>query len=222
MKYLVMFLILWIEAAAAQPHIAIRGNLPLEFGNVYQGGTATRAVTIVNEGEDTLTIDQVDTPCHCTSTLLQRRRIAPKDSSLLMITLNTREFIDTVKKYIIIVSNDPQRNTFIYYSANVISLLRISPQSVSFGIVNVGKPVSRTVNLKNMSKDTLVIRNVVTPVPYLEASFSPTVLQPGKSAKLALTFTAPEEKSYGDIVEIELNSVNQSHAYFWFFARRAR
>src|SRR6266446_365467 len=65
--------------------------------------------TIVNEGSEPLLIEHVDSPCQCTSTILQKSMIAPNDSSRLTITFNSKEYIDSVRKYVLIVSNDYQR-----------------------------------------------------------------------------------------------------------------
>ena len=219
MRYLGALSMLWIGSVAAQPHIAIRDNLPFDFGDVVQGARPTHAVTLANEGTDTLIIEHVDSPCHCTSTMLHHATIPPKDSSLLVITFNSSEFIDSVRKYVLVVSNDyARRNLFVNYSAHVVSLLSVIPRQLDFGDVASGERASRSLTLTNVGKDSLRIRNVITPGPYLQSSFSGLTLGAGQETTVVFTLNAFREKPYGEMVQFVLDNSIQPVATIWFSA----
>lgn len=217
---LVLWLFLWALPATGQPHIALRGEDSFRFGTLYQGAVLSHEVALLNEGTDTLVIEQVDTPCHCTTTSLGSRRIAPHDSATLTITFDSRDFIDSVSKFVIVVSNDlSRRNLFIRFSAHIISLLGIAPRTLIFGEIPVGERVRGTVELINRGSDTLHLGQIISPEYGLEADFRPVSLAPGETRRLTLTFSPSQEKFYGETVAVELNRSDQPHAYFWVSAR---
>ncbi len=219
-KTLVILFVVVTEVVYAQPKIAVRGNTSFEFGNVYQGATPTHDVTIVNEGTEPLMINHVNSPCNCTSTYLRNSTIAPKDSSLLTITFNSKDFIDSVRKYVLIVSNDlVRRNFFIHYSVNVISLIRVTPSTVSFGEVRLSEHVTQTVSLENISADTVRVQTLSAPGPYLESSMTPVVLIPGQIITVTMTFTPSQEKLYNEQATLELENKVQPKVFFRFSAR---
>lgn len=83
----------------------------MDFGKVKQGKVLTHVFKIVNEGDETLTINRVRTSCGCTAVLVSRKEIPPGKEGELKVTFNTRGYAGKLSKYIYVDSNDPTQKS---------------------------------------------------------------------------------------------------------------
>ena len=83
----------------------------MDFGKVKQGKVLTHIFKLVNEGDETLTIDRVRTTCGCTAVLVSKKEIPPGKEGELKVTFNTRGYAGKLSKYIYVDSNDPTQKS---------------------------------------------------------------------------------------------------------------
>ncbi|GEM_PF-2859905 len=203
----VFYLLIFLPSAAihAQPVISIRDTL-FNLGEIYRDQKITRTLTLRNSGNATLHIDNVTSPCGCTTTQLMTSDISPGDSTQLSFTLNTSILQGKVQKYIIVVSNDlERRNFFIRYNANVISILTPTPPLLYFGEILLHKDVSGVLCLKNTSKKQVHILNVTSLSGKLKFSHLPQLLAPGDSANLTVGLNLGQAVTFKDEIRVEID-----------------
>ncbi len=79
-----------------------------DFGRVLPGKTLHKDFQVRNFGSRDLEIQGVSTSCGCTAALTESRRLAPGRSSVLSVSLSTREDHGRVRRSVLIRSNDPR------------------------------------------------------------------------------------------------------------------
>lgn len=80
-----------------------------DFGNVGQDQRLVHEFTIVNEGNQELSIGRISTSCGCAAALAAQRTVAPGESTTLTVTLETRKYRGTLERSVSVSSNDPAR-----------------------------------------------------------------------------------------------------------------
>ncbi len=105
---LVGFLALgWGTALAAkQPKIVFKEDNH-DFGKVKQGATLTYEFVFKNDGDDTLTIKNVETSCGCTAALVSSKRIEPGKTGKIKVSLDTKGYGGEIVKFVYVESDDP-------------------------------------------------------------------------------------------------------------------
>src|SRR5712692_1584588 len=91
-----LFILVLLSSArvSAQPLISVKDSL-IEFGDVYKGATAAHEIRILNTGTAPLLIEDVASPCNCTSAVLQSNIVNAGDSTNLAIKFNSKNFLDS-------------------------------------------------------------------------------------------------------------------------------
>ena len=208
-----------IAVAAAQPRINV-SETRFAYGDMYQGERPNHVITIRNDGSSPLLIENVDSPCNCTSTQLHHSIIPPNDSSVLVITFNSEDFVDSVSRFVVIVSNDlAHRNVFVNYTANVRTLLLVLPPRVFFGELTLNKPALQQLTVRNTGKTSVRIKSISASVPGVTISVDRKTLAPGESTTLRLSLTAREEKPIAGQVIIATDKMIQPFVRFRFSAQ---
>lgn len=196
--------------AASQPLISAGKDTLFDFGKVARGDLPVHHVIISNRGNSPLHIEHVDSPCGCTTTQLSKEQLAPGDTADLAIRFNSDHFIDDVRKYVIVVSNDlMHRNLFINYHANVVSVLRVTPWFVYFDQAIVGKEESAVLSLENTGKTILHVKNLSSSSGMLQLKIGSLSLVPGSSTKLSVSFTPSQAIIYEDNIFIDTDNPAQ-------------
>lgn len=149
------------EAAPAaevpRPNIVLEPSA-LDFGKLYEPDSYTQQVTIRNTGDAELVLRTLASTCGCTvprigdSRLVQTKgtaidvRIAPGESVIMDVTLNSFGKLDTVEQQVTITSNDPDTpSAIVEVTAFVEPIVRITPWPLNFGDVQKGATVTRTI-----------------------------------------------------------------------------
>jgi len=105
----------------------------MDFGKVKQGKVLTHIFKLVNEGDETLTIDRVRTTCGCTAVLVSKKEIPPGKEGELKVTFNTRGYAGKLSKYIYVDSNDPTQKSK-QITVSVVSKFLLNPRLLWTGI----------------------------------------------------------------------------------------
>jgi uncharacterized cupredoxin-like copper-binding protein len=94
-------------ALAGKPPKIVFNTDSHDFGKVKQGSDLTYEFVFKNEGDDALTIKNVETSCGCTAALVSEKKIGPGKTGKIKVTFNSRGYANEVVKYIYVESDDP-------------------------------------------------------------------------------------------------------------------
>jgi hypothetical protein len=95
------------EEIAQAPQLRIH-EMTLEMGNIREGQTATREVSITNTGKSVLEIRAVQGNCPCVVASAAKGKLQPGESSTLKVELTPQDRKGTQTKSVVVYSNDPQ------------------------------------------------------------------------------------------------------------------
>jgi hypothetical protein len=129
------------SGVAAQPRLTL-DPLSLELGTLSQDETVNSEITIRNDGDAPLVIQEVRSSCGCTVTDLKTTELAPGESTPLIITFHSEKFQGEQNKSIQIVSNDPQngeRDFEIHAYVHVPVMVFPKRRSVGLGYGRAGE-----------------------------------------------------------------------------------
>ena len=206
-KALVVVIMILCDNGVAQPRMSVGSDTLFSFGNIYHNDRATHKVSIVNTGTSPLIIEQVNSPCKCSTTELEKTTIAPKDSALLLITFDSHSFEGEVDKEILIVSNNAEeRNVSVRFSANVIYELSLLPKSLSFGEVPVGQREQLILSIKNQGRTAIRLRKISAHSKNLKITLAAKMLKPGTSTTLTVSIKPLHEGLDKGEIRIETSS----------------
>ena len=157
------------------------------FGSVYQGTVVKHVFTLRNAGKDTLQIENVRSSCGCTVAMVDKKNVAPGESTLVEASFNSDRFAGHVSKDIYVQSNDPaQPVTKLSLTGEVKVDLSISPGTIYFSGLKEGAQVTRKLALINTSENTISIHEISSTVPDLRFELPKLKLKPGERTELSL------------------------------------
>lgn len=97
------------EEPAKGPRIAVE-PAEFDFGKALPNKSLHKDFTIRNFGSENLEIERVSTTCGCTAALADDKVVKPGASTILRVTLQTRDYKGRVEREILVQSNDPAQN----------------------------------------------------------------------------------------------------------------
>ncbi len=162
-----------------------------DFGSIPKESVVKHDFVFKNTGSDTLVITRVKPTCGCTTAPLSSDKIAPGETAEISASLNTKKLHGTVKKSILIDSNDPIRPYLkISFKARIndtLATIQSSPHVADFKIFKGSDKAKFTLNIINRGSDPvdLIILDK-PPDDILRASFKDNSLASGDSTILEL------------------------------------
>lgn len=186
---------------SAQPKLEIVQTDHLK-GETYDWGTISfkqsplkADVTLKNAGTEKLTLNDPKPTCGCTTAPLEKKELAPGESTVMHITLNVSH-AGPVTKSISLTSNDPTSGTKIMYlKANIERALNISPSYLSFNELEVGKESSVMVKISNSSKEDVTVSEFTASNGATVDLKKPVVIKAGGEVSLT-AFAKPDKVGY--------------------------
>lgn len=195
------------EPADHAPDIACDAPVH-DFGNKSEGEVAEHTFTVKNEGDLTLTINNIRTTCGCTVANISDRELEPGETADITARFNTRGKRGHQSKTITVESNDPDEPQFGLTMQGEVSVpLVINPPRVYMSNIDAGAVVTGVVTLTSGSGE-MQLSNLASDNPSIAVEMSP--VEEGKSYQLTLTTVPPLD---GPTVQanIKVNSTLQSH-----------
>ena len=188
-----------IPQKVSQAKMAISEDI-WDFGFIPQKAYVSHIYKIKNEGKDSLIIQRVRPSCGCTTAPLKKDKLAPKESTDLLVTFNSGRYTRLVKKGIYITSNDslyPGRN--ISFSAVVAGknpIATITPQAIEFDSIRADKDDKRYIKLDNFSGDELKISLIDNPNNYLKIKIKDKKLESHQSTQIEVKLKEDTEPGW--------------------------
>jgi len=135
-------------AASAAPGIHF-DQPTFDFGTIFQEDRVDHEFVVRNIGDAPLKIDKVTSSCGCTAVLPPKKEIAPGATAPIRVTFRSGRMKGPISKSIYVESNDPaQPKVTLTITGVVKQEVEISPGSVLFGNVGLGRTVERTVTIR--------------------------------------------------------------------------
>ena len=145
--------------AISQPKLSL-DNPDVEFGTMYSGAKKKAKLILRNIGNDTLHIYSVQPECGCTAVKKPKPFLLPGQSDVVELEFNSTRYFGKVEKHVTVNTNDP---TSQYVSVKLLIDVReiLHPMNGSYMLwmnnAIIGKPVTQTMTLKNVSGQPLKI-----------------------------------------------------------------
>jgi hypothetical protein len=142
-----------LAAPAKKPKIVFKSE-SRDFGRVKQGAEVTHEFVFTNEGDERLTIKNVETSCGCTAALVTDKTVDPGKSGKIKVVFNSLGYQGEVTKYIFVDTDDPgapRVQLKISASVDVPPAPRIDLDRYSFdaGLLVEGDPLEASVLVQN-------------------------------------------------------------------------
>ncbi|MFV0436438.1 MAG: DUF1573 domain-containing protein [Desulfopila sp.] len=188
----------------------------IEFGTMPEGPPAQKQVTLTNNGDVPITIDNVSTSCACTNTKLGKNELAPGESTELEITYTTYKFIGKFEKYIWIQTKEVPDKYTITMVGDVtpmpMGVLEVNPRKVSVGDVKVGVDSPAVIAVKNVGDAPMHIVKVESSksktVFFDSANAEQISIAPGETREIPITVKPTKPGRYMDYVMIYSDARN--------------
>ena len=145
---------------AATAQVARVEPLSFDFGEMKQQQTINTKVTVTNDGAGILLIENVEADCGCTIPTLDKKSLAPGESTDIQIEFNSKKFHGKVIKSVHISTNDPLNSLIdVMITAVVQTPLIIDPvnQRIGFSQSLQGETVSRRATFTATGGEPLVV-----------------------------------------------------------------
>lgn len=81
----------------------------VDFGIIPQDTLVTALYQIKNTGSDTLKITDIQPDCSCTSFYVSKFKIAPNDTALVQLNINTFHKHGNIEQYTVLVTNTKKK-----------------------------------------------------------------------------------------------------------------
>ncbi len=197
------------EIPNAQAQLKVLEGNEISIGKIYQTGqNIHRMITVVNSGNEKITINHVSTSCGCTAAVISDSSLDPGQQAQIKIEFNPVGYIGDVTKYIYISNSSPKSQLItVKMTGYVAYALQPTPNYAMFAATKVGSADSSTISLSNTSTDTILITNVEVPDSEITYRLEKKVLSPGEYTDLHLYLDLKEVKEISGFITI-LSSSN--------------
>lgn len=127
MKFLfpIILFSLFVSCTYTRKPNMVLSKYQLKFGNVKEGAQYSAEIKLYNRGNDILNIRTLTTDCSCTKALIDNKIIAPNDSTIIHISLNTTGKKGDNENFVIIQANT---DTVIHYISVLSNVIAIGPK----------------------------------------------------------------------------------------------
>ncbi|HBC47429.1 MAG TPA: hypothetical protein DEO84_03635 [candidate division Zixibacteria bacterium] len=182
----ILLLILWPVLSMGSPRIFVP-ETHWDYGNVPQNSVLTHDYLIRNTGNDTLNIIDVKPGCGCTTAPIQKKTLAPGESTTVALVFNTKTSRGKVSKNAKITSNDiTQVSLTIDFAANIVvapdtvSDIRLEPYKMVFS-----KDTARNfITVDNLDSLPVNLTMIGSPVDGVKTKVKNANIKKGESSKL--------------------------------------
>ncbi|MEZ7196306.1 DUF1573 domain-containing protein [Pseudodesulfovibrio karagichevae] len=148
---LAMVLCLAASASASQLKIS---ETQVRFGNMKEGPNAERTITLTNASGTDAEIANVSTSCACTTTRLDKTKLAPGETATMVITYHTFKYPGKFDKTVhIFTGADGGTEDVVHILGYVdpipMGVMEVEPRKVDLGTLKAGQANAVSVRVTN-------------------------------------------------------------------------
>ncbi len=146
-----------------------------DYGRVMYGDKVTHEFTLTNTGDQTLTIEKLDSTCGCTKAVKGASEVPPHEKTHILASFDTSGLKAGKKeKKIYVHSTDPKRPMVsLTLTAEVVRELSIDPVSLARKLPARVETLSFPVKITNSSDKAVTIKGAAATAGSLQAVLNP-------------------------------------------------
>lgn len=159
---------LCLAQAPAQPRLVL-DSAQHDFGQIAPGTRVSYRFKLSNAGEAPLTIVKLSPSCGCTSTVVGKDTLAPRESTELEVTFDSTGSVGLERKSVVVETNDPVNPAQVLtFQAEVLPVVSPASQVVLFQDLLPSEHRKTSVKLVGGTRAQLRVANVDLPAaPWL-------------------------------------------------------
>ncbi|MCK4942719.1 MAG: DUF1573 domain-containing protein [Candidatus Aminicenantes bacterium] len=186
----------------------------INFGKIDEGKSVNLAFKFKNTGDSVLYIKSIRPSCGCTVTRLEKKKYKPGEKGTIPVKFISNGFGGRrIMKSIGVTSNDDKNPYIRLKIIGLVTLknfarIEVSPSSIDFKKIPLGKQKSRKLIIKNTGNLDLKILEV-SHIPEIIPMFSDTVIKPNQSAVVEIILKAKTEVKAIHFLKIRSNDHRQ-------------
>lgn len=202
--------ILGLNVSIAQNGLIIEPK-SINLGKIISGSVQKISFSLINYGDDTLSIYAVNTSCSCSEVRKNKRLLGPKERDSITVEFNTFGFRGLVMKSIEVISNDKKHSIQnVTFTADIFSNIETSFQGDIFWIGNIsaGSTTKKMFSLKNNSNENIFINSLITGSNIITFSLQDSLIGSLDSIMVTINITPSEIGLASE--EFTINTSNQT------------
>ena len=179
-----------------------------DFGKAAEGESLAGRFAFRNAGNAVLKIGLPDPSCGCTGVSVKPDTLQPGEKGELAFTLDLTNQRGAVEKLITVPSNDPQQPEIkLTIKGQVKALFDLSPAMLFFPDVAPGDTVRKSVRVKRLDGQKLLIEKAETTRDFLTVTIEPEENSSGQAARLVIEAKATgKPEQFSDILTVQLQN----------------
>jgi hypothetical protein len=183
-----------------------------DFGTIEEAsGMAKHIFKFVNTGEDSIKLTSVRASCGCTTPYWVKSALMPGDTGNIEVAYNPLNRPGNFSKTVTIRTSgepdtkilrisgyvEPQPETIEDQYSTEDGGIRLRSKFINFGNITTEKPVSKSLEIYNQSKDTIMILDRFVSADFIKVTRLPAVIPPKESTEIEITYLPKIKKDLG-------------------------
>ena len=181
------------------------------FGDIDDLNTVNRDVEFQNIGDQALVIEKVKASCGCTAGSLEKKELAPMESSKVSVAFNPKGRSGKQHKSVTFFTNDIENKVKkISFTANVVPVWELDPRRLEFKLkadhsaYEVGE---KLLFVKNLSDEPIHVESVSSPNSNLTIETpDSTEIKPNEKMKATVRINPEYKPEYSVPTSIMVNA----------------
>jgi hypothetical protein len=213
--FLLMFYAAVSFYSVGQDNTIVFNSIEHDFGLIKEdNGPVEYSFPFINQGIDTIRIKGVRASCGCTTSGWSKDAILPGDTGFVKAQYNPLNRPGMFHKTITVSTNAKPAVTVLHIKGSVMpkprSLaeefpsknggIRMKFQSFHMGKMITRSPVKRSFDWVNISDKNVAFDSIQAP-PYLQISFSPSMLKPKEKGAIEVIYDPVARNDFGFVVD---------------------
>jgi uncharacterized protein DUF1573/HYDIN/CFA65/VesB family protein len=179
------------------PDRSVKPDTPFlhDFGKVMEGDTPSHTFTFTNTTDQPLKVLKVRIPCGCAKTGVEKKELAPGESTPLTVTFISAKLLGKINKNVYVLTDAPDL-AMVKYAIQAGVVQKPAPSCVvsrrlRLGTVTTGQTITGKLSVDNSGQLDLSVAPKTLPEGISMANKFPVVIKPGEKAELELAYAAP-------------------------------
>ncbi len=193
----------------AQPKVQVEGGDTYDWGKVKPAQSPLKSVLkVTNAGNELLRISDVKVGCGCTTTGIEKKELAPGETTSLSVSLNIGANTGGITKTVTIMSNDPNAPTkMILLKAEIVRAIQFSPsQYFAFNDMKIGSQSVSTVKIKNTTSQDIVLTDIEATNGLKQNLKNKTTIKANSEIEMTVKVKATAKGYYNGVVKMKTNN----------------
>lgn len=204
--------VLCLAGAASAGQLKI-SETQVQFGNMKEGPNAEKTITLTNVSAEEAVVANVSTSCACTTTVMDRTRLAPGQTATMVITYHTFKYPGKFDKTVHIFTGPEGKTEDVvhilgYVDPIPMGVMEVEPRKIDLGELKAGGPNAVSVTVRNAGDAPMRVTAIQSQKygkTYWQGELS---VAAGQTATVALTLDGLAPGRFLDMIMIHSDARN--------------